>query len=133
MAFTPAVGSLAILQAAAAPSGTPATLPGMNWSLAIDSNVVDISNFLVGRYPAATLENTELSFTLVWDSGAQPHLTPSFIDAGLDILVKLFVDTTKFYSGRFTVATVGPGVESLENVVMYAVTAKIKGTLTRPV
>lgn len=132
--MTPTAGAIALLKAAPAPSGTPATLPGMNWTLAIDGNLVDISNFLAGRLPAATLENAELSFTLVLDNTAFPHdPAGAGIDAGLDILAKLFVSLTKFYSGTFTVATVSPGVEGLENVVMYPVTAKLKGVLTRPV
>lgn len=132
MTFTTTAGPVALLKYAAAPSGTPAVGPGINWKLAIDAHDVDISNFQTGRTPAPTLEGTILTFTLVLDSAAKPFLTPG-VDSGLVILAKLFVDATNFYSGTFLVSQVEPGVEGLENVVMYPVTAKISGALTRPI
>lgn len=133
MTFVPTAGPVALFKVAPSPAGTPATAPGINWKLTIDGKLVDISNFQVGRYPNPTLEDADLSFTLVWDGSNQPFdPAKSGIDAGLDILGKLYTDASHFYIGTFTVSTVEPGVDGLENVVMYPVTAKLKGVLTRP-
>ena len=134
MSFTPTKGPIALIKTAAAPSGTPATIPAINWKLDIDGKLKDISNFAVGRFPQGTLEDADLSCTLVWDSASMPHdPAGAGIDTGLDILVKCLTDATLFYSGTFTISTVGPGVSAMEDVLMYDVKGKLKGVLTRPV
>ncbi len=134
MALTPVAGPVALLQAAAAPSGTPATLAGMSWNLNIDANVKKIPNFQTGRDAKETLEDAELSFNLIYDAfsaTSPPHGTAG-IDAGLNIIAHLMTDATRFYSGTFKVMTVGPNVSSLEDILMYPVTATLIGVLVRP-
>ncbi len=133
MPFTPTAGPVALLKAAPSPSGTPSTRPGINWKLDIDAKQTDTSNFEVGRSASPTLEDATLSFTLVWDTSDQPFdPAKSGIDSGLNILARLYTDASHYYAGTFAVATVGPGVDGLESVVMYPVTAKLIGVLARP-
>jgi hypothetical protein len=133
MPLTPQSGPLALLQVSPS-AGTPATVPGINWTLNIDAMLKKIPNFQTGRDAAATLEDADLSFTLVYDAtGATsaPHGTAG-IDAGNLIKAKLLTDATRSYSGTFRVATVGPNVSSLEDILMFPVTAMLIGVLTRP-
>ncbi len=132
MPFTPTAGPVALLKAAAA-GGSPATVPGINWKIAIDGHVVDISNFSQGRLNTGTLEGAEFSCTLVWDSAAQPNDPANAgFDASLLCDIRCYTSASKYYTGRFVISTVEPGVEAMENVVMYPVTGKLNGTLTRP-
>ncbi len=133
MSFTPIAGPVALLKACAF-GGTPATVPGINWKLTIDGHVVDVSNFYNGRFNTSTLESVEFSTTLVWDSTTMPQNTANAgFDAGLACTIRCYVSANQYYVGTFIISTVEPGVEGMENVIMYPVTAKLNGVLTRPV
>lgn len=138
MSFTPISGPTMLLKLSTGNTlngvGTsPATVPAMGWKLNIDGKLVDVSNFLTGRTPALTLVDVDLSFTQIYDDSAPPtdsdlvNLRP-----GVLFTAQCYTNATKFYTLTAMVATIEPGVDSLEDVGRIPVTAKISGTLTYP-
>ncbi len=128
MAFTPVAGPVAILKI-----GTT-TVPGINWKLNIDGKLANVSNFRDGRWNAETLDDVDLSFSVVWDAAAPPSDT-NLLDLrpGITVAAKCFTDSTHFFLLNAIVGTVEPGIDSMESVIMYPVTAKIQGSITWPV
>jgi hypothetical protein len=133
MPFTPVNGSLAAIKVIVA--STPVTIPAINWKLDIDAKLKDVSNFRDGRFRKRTLQDATLTFTLVWDSSAEPNLSANgaFVD-GTAFVANCYVDeaASKFFAVPAVVSTVGPANEGVEGVIMYEVTALLSGAVTYP-
>jgi hypothetical protein len=127
VSFTPTAGPVAIIKI-----GT-ATIPGINWTLGIDPKIKDVSNFRDGRITAATLQDADLSFTVVWDQDAEPTATsgPNLRD-GAVITAQLYTSSSAYFSVTAQVSHVEPALSGMEDVLMYSVQAKLNGSVTYP-
>lgn len=116
MAFTPTVGQVAVVKlTTGSGGGTDWVGAGVNWKLNIDPKTVDKSNFRDGRIRNKTLQDADLSLTLVYDQGDSPFkLTTGNLLDGLISTAKCFVDATHYFVVPGIVSSVGvenPGME----------------------
>ena len=129
MAFTPTAGQFGLCKVT--PSGGSSTsVPAINWNLSDDGKPKDVSNFRDGRSRVATLADSTLSATLVWDSAANPTLnTNGGISRGNAIVANLYTDPASTKPIVFTgiIATLGPKNEGVEGVIMMDFTALQSG------
>jgi hypothetical protein len=119
-------------------AGTPNTYAGVNWTLDIDGNAVDVSNFRDGRRCDTTLDNVKVTFDLVYDEttvDAPDNAATLNIRPGEDITLKFYVNAAqgKFFSLPTRITKVTPKVENLQDVLKYAVEGMQNGTLVWPV
>jgi len=129
MAFTPTAGQFAVLKITPS-GGAQSTQPAINWKIGHDGKLKDVSNFRDGRVQAKTLPISTLAATLVWDSAANPTLAANGqIQPGQNIVANCYTDpaTTKPIVFTGMIATVNPGNEGVEGVVMIDFTATESG------
>lgn len=132
MPYTPVKGKFAKLTLVGSPDKD---LPARNWSISIDGNVQDTSNFRDGRHAEATLDDADVSFELVYDEDADPTKTAGgSLKPGTTGTLKCFVNNaaTVFYSVPVVIATVNPKNDSPTSILAFAVTAKLRGAITYP-
>lgn len=127
MPTNPTSGAIAVLK-----KGT-AVVPGMDWKLKKDAKLKDCSNFKDGRRQKGTLPDGDFDCTMLFDADAMPHDPAGlgFVE-GAEVTVEGYVSLTKFYGIPITIATVEIS-SKIEDVVMYALTAKINGPVIPPV
>lgn len=133
MPFTPVKGKFAKIKVSGSPD---VDLPAINWSLPIDGNKQDTSNFRDGRQVMTTLDDAELTFTLVLDEAAQPTDSANGnLRNGTAITAKCYVNNagTKFYSVPSVVTRIEPTNEGPTGRVLFNVTASLNGDVTYPV
>jgi hypothetical protein len=133
MPFTPVKGKFAKISIAGSPD---IVLPAQNWSLPIDSNKQDVSNFRDGRKVMTTLDDAELTFTLVLDEDKPPTAAANGnLRNGTEITIKCFTNNaaTTFFSAPCMVTRIEPSNEGPTGRVLYNVTASLNGDITYPV
>jgi hypothetical protein len=132
MPFIPVKGKFAKITLVGSPDKD---LPARNWSLNVDGNVQDTSNFRDGRHAEATLDDADLSFELVYDEDTDPTSTAGgSIRPGTVFSAKCFVNNaaTKFYLVPAVIATINPKNDGPATIMAFAVTAKLRGSVTYP-
>jgi hypothetical protein len=135
MAFTPVRGKFCKIEDDA---GTPNVYAGVNWTLDIDGNATDTSNFRDGRRSDTTLDNVKATFSLIYDEttvDAPDNASTLNIRPGEEITMKFYVNNgqTKFFQIPLRITKVTPKVENLQDVLKYEVEGMQNGTLTWPV
>lgn len=127
MPFTPVAGGTAKVTVGST------DIPAINWSLAIDGKVKDVSNFRDGRSKVGTLTDATLSATVVWDSADLPTASGAAnLRASVSVAIKCYVDAVKYFTATYVISTIGPKNEGPEGVMMMDFTAGLSGTLTYP-
>lgn len=135
MAFTPVRGKFCKIVDS---ESVPNTYAGVNWTLDIDGNATDTSNFRDGRRADTTLDNVKATFSLIYDetaADAPDNAANLNLRPGEEVTLKFYVNAagTKFISCVMRVTKVTPKVENLQDVLKYDVECMQNGTLTWPV
>lgn len=118
MAFIPVGGLTAICKV----GGTPAIVPGINWTFNFDPKLASASNFRDGRVMIATLPDGTVSLTLIYDKTSPPTTVAGFgLRPGAGGVALLYVDDTNYWTVPFVVGVVTPKNDGLEDVVKYDV------------
>lgn len=123
MPYTPLKGRYATIKYATV------VRPAINWTVSIDGNVVDMSNFRDGRKADATLNDADVSWTEIWDTDAPPTAT---IKPGekADVALAMAEGVSPLtITAPVTIATVAPQNEGVNGRVLFAVTAKLNGDI----
>lgn len=136
MAFTPTVGSVAVLKLQLAGATAAVSTPGMNWKFDMDGKTKDVSNFRDGRVRVGTLGDSTITMQIPHDQAAPSYLAGSASGYSLTLgatgTANLYVSATNFYSVGVIVAKIGDNNEGVEGVVLRDVTFEQSGTLTNP-
>jgi hypothetical protein len=133
MSFTPTPGQVAVAKLSATGGTADTILPGINWKIEADGKVYDVSNFRDLRSRVATLTDSTVTVTLIWDAGEQPtKAATTGIRLGVKGAIKCYVDATHFFLIEIIVSNMGPENQGVENVVQMDVTLQQSGTFTYP-
>lgn len=133
MAFTPTVGQVAVLDLTIGAGVQHWKGPGINWKFSPDPKITDKSNFRDGRIKNRTLDDAQITLTLVYDQADSPLKA-----AGGNVLIgssgtaRLFVDATNFISCPILVGPVGVENPGMEDDLMLDVTLELNGAITWP-
>jgi hypothetical protein len=120
-------------------TGSPeVVLPAINWTLPIDGNAQDASNFRDGRKVMVTLDGAEATFTIVLDADALPTESANGnVKTGVEVTGRFYVDNlaspARFYAAPLMITRTEVVNEGPTGRVLINVTAGLNGDITYPV
>lgn len=124
---TPVSGTVAVAKIGST------VVPAIDWKLDVDPKLKDTSTFADGRKKTKTLTDAKANLKLVWDGGSLPTDPAGFgLTDGASVTLKLYVDSTRFWSVPGLVAKLSPASE-VEGVVMVDIEVDLSGTLVYPI
>jgi hypothetical protein len=108
------------------------TLACVNWTLPLNSNVEDTSNFRDGRQRTPTLDDVEPTFTVIPEGDST--LPGTTLLPGAYGTLKCFIDNaaSKFYQLVVCVGQASMENSGVNNTLRYSVTAGLHGTIAYP-
>lgn len=114
------------------PSGGGAVvIPGTDWTLSDDAKVKDCNNFRDGRLRFKTLNDSNFSATLIWDTNLIPNsVGGGGLKAGDTVAIAFAVAAGKSFTGSFILTTVEVSNPGMEDVVMYKVSGVLSASTT---